>query len=227
MIESGAVPASIGTFCTAVLHTRDTAAAARFYNEIFGWTFEDDRFMLRGKRAAASVYDRAFDRWVPYFAAETVRRGELSLHSDPEGAVFGTCTPDDPREVTLTQGPGSVWWVEVLSHDTDALKVFYRDIFDWTYVDRAPFDPHPLYIFCMRGDQQATGILPIGPGWDQPARWQVLFEVESLAQSSAAVLAAGGSHHFGPLEVTGICALTSFFDPQGALFFLVQPHRQA
>ena len=221
--------ASPGTFCTAVLHTRDIAAAARFYNAVLGWTMEGSRFILGGQCAAAVAQpdDPAVDRWVPYFAADEIPSGALAIHKDLEGAVFGTCAPDDPRAVTLTAGPGSIWWVEVLTHKVSELKEFYAGVFQWTYVDRAPFLPHPLYIFCMRGDEQATGILPIGPGWDQPARWQVLFEVEDLETSTADVLAAGGSLHFGPLDVSSVCVLTSFLDPQGALFFLVQPHKRA
>lgn len=44
-----------GTFRTALLHTRDVASAARFYNEVFGWQLQDGAkptFMLRGQRVA-------------------------------------------------------------------------------------------------------------------------------------------------------------------------------
>jgi predicted enzyme related to lactoylglutathione lyase len=218
---------SAGTFCTAILHTRDAKAAARFYNAILGWTLDGDRFMLRGQCASATgASNENVDRWVPYFANASMQTRALAIHRDLEGAVFGTCAPDDPRAVTLTSGPGSIWWVEVLTHKVSELKAFYSGVFQWTYVDRAPFLPHPLYIICMRGEQQATGILPIGPGWDQPARWQVLFEVEDLEQSTALVLGAGGSLHFGPLDVPGVCVLTSFLDPQGALFLLAQPRKR-
>jgi len=36
--------------------------------------------------------------------------------------MFGTCAPGDPLAVTLTTGTGSIWWVEVLTHDATALK---------------------------------------------------------------------------------------------------------
>jgi len=219
---------SPGTLCTALLHTSDIAAGARFYSTVLGWTLEGDRFMLRGHCAAAVAQrdDSDVDRWVPYFADANMQTGALAAHKDLESAVFGTCATDDPRAVTLTDGPGSIWWVEVLTHNAEQLKVFYGTALLWTFVDRAPFEPHPLYIICMRGKEQAAGMLPIGPGWDEPARWQVLFEVEDLRKSTADVIAAGGSHYFGPLEIPKTGVITSFRDPQGAFFFLVQPHKR-
>lgn len=217
-----------GTFCTAVLHTRDVAAAARFYHSIFGWTLDGERCLLRGQCAAA-IRDggTSAGRWVPYFVAGDVFSGTLIEHKDAEGAVFGTCAPSDPRAVTLTGGPGSIWWVEVLTHKAADTKAFYRDFFGWTFVERVPLDPHPLYLVCMRGVEQAAGILPIGPGWSSDARWQVLFEVEDLEASTSAVLDEGGTIDFGPLDVPSSAVIASFHDPGGALFFLAQPYKRA
>ncbi len=220
--------ATSGTFCTAVLHTRDMAAAARFYESIFDWTLDGERCMLRGRCAAAIKDDTPnVDRWVPYFVGADVVRGALLDHQDSEGAVFGTCSTDDPRVITLTDGPGSIWWVEALAHKAAEAKAFYRDFFGWTFVERAPFEPHPLYIICMRGAEQAAGILPIGPRWDADARWQVLFEVEDLHASTSLVLQSGGTIDFGPLDIPSSAVITSFHDPGGALFFLAQPYERA
>jgi predicted enzyme related to lactoylglutathione lyase len=217
-----------GTFRTAVLHTRDAGVAAHFYQSIFGWALDRERCMLRGQCAAAiRAGSPTRSLWVPYFVAGDVFGGTLLDHSDPEGAVFGTCATNDPRAVTLTSGPGSIWWVEVLTHKTAEAKAFYRRFFDWTFVERAPLEPHPLYIVCMRGVEQAAGILPIGPGWDREARWQVLFEVEDLQASTSAVLDGGGTIDFGPLDVPSSAVITSFHDPGGALFFLAQPYKRA
>ena len=217
-----------GRFCTAVLHTHDVSVAARFYESVFGWALDDERCMLRG-RCAAAIRSGEFraNTWVPYFTADRAALGVLIHHKDAEGAVFGTCASNDPRAVTLSDGPGSIWWVETLTHTPADAKSFYRDFFGWTFVERAPFDPHPLYIVCMSGMEQTAGILPIGPGWDREARWQVLFEVKDLQASTAAVLAAGGTHDFGPLDVPTSAAITSFRDPGGALFLLAQPYRRA
>ena len=217
-----------GTFCTAVLHTRDIAVAARFYQSIFGWTLDGECWMLRGQCAAAvGSGGAAASRWVPYFVAGDVFCGTLVDHQDPEGAVFGTCATNDPRAVTLTSGPGSIWWVEALTHDTAGAKAFYREFFGWTFVERAPLEPHPLYVVCMRGVTEAAGILPIGPGWYRDARWQVLFEVADLEASTSAVVDAGGAIDFGPLDLPSFAVITSVHDPGGALFFLAQPYKRA
>lgn len=220
--------AAAGTLRTAVLHTRDVAAAARFYQSIFGWRLDGERCLLRGQCAAAiKAASLNTNLWVPYFVASDVFCGTLVDHTDPEGAVFGTCAANDPRAVMLTSGAGSIWWVEALTHKTAEAKTFYREFFGWTFVERAPLGPHPLYIVCMRGVEQAAGILPIGPGWDRDARWQVLFEVDDLQASTSAVLDAGGTIDFGPLDVPSAAVITSFHDPGGALFFLAQPYKRA
>lgn len=207
-----------------MLHTRDIPAAAQFYNAVFGWAIDSDRFMLRDQCAAATHGELDVARWVPYFAVENIERGTLAIHRDPERSVFGTCAPDDPRAVTLATGPGSVWWVEVLSNDYAALKEFYGDFFKWTFVDTEKFAPHPLYITCMGGDEQACGILPTGPDWNVEARWQILFAIDHLEKSVADVVAGGGSVVFGPNEVPAAGRFAVVRDPQGALFGLAQPN---
>ena len=151
------------------------------------------------------VRGRHQSRVVEYEPLGALLRGQrCSVRSSTtpiEEAVFGTCATNDPRAVTLTSGAGFIWWVEALTHKTAETKAFYREFFGWTFVERAPLDPHPLYIVCMRGVEQAAGILPIGPGWNRDARWQVLFEVDDLQASTSAVLDAGGTIDFGPLAV--------------------------
>jgi hypothetical protein len=106
------------------LVTPDPEAAARFYGELFGWTFMDIpdsggyRVIRNGERANGGIPPRHGDgppAWLPYFGhpdvdAATARIGELggrtlapamdigmgriAVAADPQGAVFALWTGD-------------------------------------------------------------------------------------------------------------------------------------
>ena len=241
---------SPGTFCTALLHTRDVASSGRFYSAVFGWDIHDEDsgafFTLRGHCVAGISRTRDGENfWVPYVTvgsvAQTrdaaVRAGasvvvvapqdrSRTLLKDPDGAVFGLCASDEPLAATLMQEAGAIWWVEVLAHAPEALERFYRDVFQWEFTEQA-LSPHPLYVTWTLDGEAVGGLLPIGPGWDAHPRWQVLFQVDDLERSVARVIAAGGTAEFGPLDVPKAGRLTSVRDPHGALHVLVQPRSTA
>jgi len=239
-----------GTLCAALLHTRDLDAAARHYQAVFGWDARPEdggmAFTLGGRRVAAAIATAAgVHGWVPYAAVEDVDAvaalavrsggrlvdaaaksapaGRRRLVTDPDGAVLGLCPPDDPAALELMDEPGSVWWMEVLSNAPDVARTFYGSVLQWQFTTK-PLPPHPSYLVGRRGETQAGGILPIGAGWNTPARWQLLFRVDDLDCSTAQVTAAGGSVEFGPLDVPTAGILTSVRDPHGALYVLTQPH---
>ncbi len=141
-----------GVLCAALLHTRDVAASARHYQSVFGWTAVPDAagtsFTLGGQRvAAACAVVAGVDGWVPYVGVEDVddgaaraaRSGATVLEGradaspgirrrlvrDPGGAVLGLCGLDDAAAVELIDEPGSVWWMEVLSHTPARARDFY------------------------------------------------------------------------------------------------------
>ena len=225
-----------GTFRTALLHTHDVATAARFYSAVFGWEVRDTSapsFSLNGQRVAGLRLTAEENLWVPYVAVEDVAASShaavqagatvirAGVLSDPEGAIFGLCTDDE--DVALTDGAGSIWWVEVLSESPSALQKFYTRLFGWKVTEQ-PLAPHPLYVIWRRGDKAVAGLLPIGEGWEVAPRWQVLFQVDNLEISTGKVIASGGTAVFGPLDVPQAGLFMSVRDPGGALFVLAQPH---
>jgi len=225
---------STGTFCRVLLHTRDVAAAVRFYRDVFGW------------EPACRLVLREADYWIPYVGADdveastnaAVRAGATliekaravnevgsSIFRDPDGAIFGVCSAFEcPQPLMQERRP--IWWIEVLTHRPDVLQTFYGPLFQWQFVEE-PLAPHPLYITCTRRDRPVGGMLPIGPGWATAPRWQLLFAVDDLESSVEQVVRSGGRVEFGPLDVPAAGRLTSVRDPNGALFVLVQPHKRA
>jgi predicted enzyme related to lactoylglutathione lyase len=238
---------SAGTFCTALLHTRDVPSASRFYGAVFGWETQNGSaapcFTLRGQRVAGIRHTRdAANLWVPCVAVDNVEvtrdaaastggtvienasHGQFTVIKDPDGAIFSLCATDAPDVATMTDGPGTIWWVEVLAKVPAALTRFYGGLLQWHF-DEQPLDPHPVYVTWLRADRPVGGLLPIGPGWNTPPRWQVLFQVDDLEAATARVVDAGGLVEFGPLDVPRAGRLTSVRDPNGALHVLVQPRQ--
>jgi len=238
-----------GVFCAALLHTRDVAASARHYQAVFGWAAVPDAagtsFMLDGQRvASARDVVSGVDGWVPYVGVEDVDAGAAlaarsggtifdgspasspgnrRLLRDPGGAVLGLCGLDDAAAVELIDEPGSVWWMEVLSHTPARARDFYGTLLQWQFTE-TPLPPLASYLVGRRGGTAVGGILPIGPGWGTSPRWQLLFRVEDLAWSTQQVVDAGGRVEFGPLDVPSAGVTTSVRDPHGALYVLMQPH---
>ena len=245
-----AVATPAGVLCAALLHTRDVAASARHYQAVFGWAAVPDAagtsFMLDGQRvAAASGVVAGVNGWVPYVGVEDVGAGAaLAARSggtvldggaepspengrrmvrDSAGAVLGLCGLDDAAAVELIDEPGSVWWIEVLSHTPARARDFYGALLQWQFTE-TPLPPHASYLVGRRGGTAAGGILPIGPGWGTSPRWQLLFRVDDLTRSTQQVVDAGGRVEFGPLDVPSAGLTTSVRDPHDSLYVLMQPH---
>jgi uncharacterized protein len=95
-----------GSFCTAVLRTRDVERAAAFYSALVGWTTQEvsgtsgHRLLeFRGK-TVASLHQIAegSDLWVPHVSVEGVER------TTAEALALGA-TLMDTADVFVIRGP--------------------------------------------------------------------------------------------------------------------------
>ena len=150
-----------GSFCTAVLRTRDIERAAAFYAAVVGWTTQavesttHHRLVQSRGKTVASIHriEEGEDRWVPCVAVETVESttaeavalgatrvdtaivegiARLATLRDPEGATFGLWEPAPHQGAQLTEEVGSVWWVEVLSNNVAGAREFCGRLFGWS-----------------------------------------------------------------------------------------------
>lgn len=239
-----------GSFCTAVLRTRDMEHAVAFYNALVGWTAQEvagtpgHRLLQFGGRTVASLHQIAegSDLWVPHVSVENVERttaDALSLGArlvdvadvpglarlvtlrDPEGALFGLWQPAPHQGAELTEEVGSLWWVEVLTHDVAGARHFYGRLFGWTSVDTS-FEPFASYTVFKRGDVQEGGILPIGHDWGISPRWNSIFAVDDCNATLERAKPLGGSTTFVH-TVPKAGRLGSLADPGGATFVIRGP----
>jgi predicted enzyme related to lactoylglutathione lyase len=238
-----------GSFCTAVLRTRDIDRAFAFYNTLIGWTTEGvpgtghRLVQFRGKTVAGvhPVADGS-DLWVPYVSVENLERStadaltlgatvvdtvdisalaRLATLRDPEGAVFGLWQPVRHQGAQLMEEVGSLWWIEVLSNDVARAREFYRRLFGWTSMETY-FEPFASYTVFKRGDVQEGGLLPIGRDWGVSPTWNSIFSVDDCDATLERAKALGGSIVFVH-TVPKAGRIGSLCDPGGAVFVIRGP----
>lgn len=242
---------SPGSFCTAVLHTRDMDGSAAFYRDLVGWTTQEvpgapgHRLLQFGGKTVASLQHRIAgksDVWVPCVSVESVARttaeavalgaelagtvdipalAHLATFRDAEGAVFGLWQPAPHQGAQLTEVVGSLWWIEVLSNNVAGARDFYGRLFGWTSADTS-FEPFAAYTIFKRGEVQEGGILPIGPDWEVSPRWNTIFSVDNCDSTIEHAKALGGAQVFvHTVPKAGRIGLLN--DPGGALFVVRGP----
>jgi predicted enzyme related to lactoylglutathione lyase len=239
-----------GSFCTAVLRTRDLERSAAFYSALVGWTARelpgtlDHRLLTLDGKTVASLHRIADedDRWLPHVSVESIERtttdalalgatlvdvtdvpglARLATVRDREGASFGLWQPAQHPGAQLMEEVGSLWWIEVLSNDVATAREFYGHLFGWAAVDTA-FEPFPSYIVFKRDDVQEGGILPIGPGWQVAPVWNSIFAVADCDDTLERAKALGGSLIFVH-TVPKHGRIGSLRDPGGAVFVIRGP----
>jgi predicted enzyme related to lactoylglutathione lyase len=239
-----------GSFCTAVLRTRDPERAAAFYNRLVGWTTRDisgttgHRLLQFDGKTVASLHQitEGDDLWVPHVSIENVEPtvadalllgaalvdtvdipglARLATLRDPEGAVFGLWQPAPHQGAQVTDEVGSLWWIEVLSNNVPGALEFYRRLFGWTSVDTS-FEPFDVYTVFKRGDVQEGGLLRIGHDWDVSPHWNSIFAVDDCDATIERAKALGGSEIFVH-TVPKHGRIGSLSDPGCAVFVIRGP----
>lgn len=145
----------------------------------------------------------------------------LATFRDAEDTLFGLWEPAPHYGVESTEEVGSFWWVEVLSNHVEAARAFYGQLFGWSFIDTS-FEPFPIYTVIKRGETQEGGILPIGPGWGVPPRWNSIFAVNDCDDTLQRAKQLGGSVEFVH-TVPRSGRIGTIKDPGGATFVIRGP----
>lgn len=176
--------ATPGAPCRVDTFQPDTAAAARFYGQLFGWTFDDPQDLPSGPyrrarregRVVAGIAQAPLGLpaalWSTYVAtddlAAAVARATGAGASVPVGPVEGSCGRfailTDPAGIAfgLSEGPGAelvavpgAWALSALhTPDPAAAAAFYGAAFGW----RAdPMPDAPLWFLRLAGHAGAPG----------------------------------------------------------------------
>ena len=116
----------------------------------------------------------------------------------------------------------SFFWYDVMTTDTRAATTFYADVVGWVPQDSGS----PGYTALTIDGVGTAGLMAVpeeaAKMGARPA-WMGYILVEDVAATCAAIQAAGGTVHKGPVTVEGIITFGVVSDPQGGGFMIAKP----
>ncbi|WP_394129236.1 VOC family protein [Shewanella maritima] len=117
---------------------------------------------------------------------------------------------------------GQPCWVELATHDWQAGKVFYQQLFGWDAVDMETPDGHYTTLQINGDEVAAMYQMSAEMAKDAPSHWGIYFAVDDVDITVQRVKAAGGQLVIGPHDVGDAGRMAAFMDPEGANFAVWQ-----
>jgi uncharacterized protein len=151
---------------------------------------------------------------------DVMGQGRMAVFQDPAGAYFNVWQPGQHRGAELTDSPGSVSWVELMSTDVDRVKPFYQQVLGVSTRD-VDVGGGMSYTLLEVGGENAAGAMPAPPGQAQPSSWGVYFAVEDCDAVADTAIQLGATQMHRDDSPAG--RLAFLVDPQGAEFRIIKP----
>jgi uncharacterized protein len=151
---------------------------------------------------------------------DVMGQGRMAVFQDPTGAYFSVWQPGQLSGAELTEEPGSMNWVELMSTDVNQAKAFYRQVLGVSTRD-VDVGGGMNYTLLEAGGKNAAGAMPVPPGQKQPSHWGVYFTVEDCDAVADRALQMGATEMHRDDSPAG--RLAFLVDPQGAQFCIIKP----
>lgn len=117
---------------------------------------------------------------------------------------------------------GTPIWFELITADQDRAQTFYKDVAGWT-VATVPGQESGGYRVANAPDGEGiAGLMSPAPGMEGNIGWATYFHASDPDAKAAAVKSAGGTIHFGPVDIPGIGRFAVCADPQGIVFNIMR-----
>ena len=122
---------------------------------------------------------------------------------------------------------GLFCWVDLMTSDVQAAKVFYHGLFGWEF-DDVPTDIGPVYSMCQSEGKNVAGISPLSPDMQSqgvPPVWNSYIKHDHADQIAVSMEEAGGTLIMPPMDVMESGRMCMASDPSGAVFGVWQPNQ--
>lgn len=129
------------------------------------------------------------------------------------------------REDYVAYPNGQFSWTDISLADVAAGKQFYQELFGWTGEDQFDPDGNLIYVMFSSEGETVAGMGPLPPGMEGggfPPMWQSYVSVDSVDDTVAAVLAAGGAVIMPAMDVMDSGRMAVLADSDGAMFSIWQ-----
>ncbi|WP_335939026.1 VOC family protein [Streptomyces sp. PTD5-9] len=142
-------------------------------------------------------------------------QGRFAVVADPSGAVFSLWQARAFAGAGRLNAPGSLGWVELVTHEADPALAFYPAVFGWTVNTASENYPQWGVDGADFGGMAVTddAFTP-----DTPPCWVPYFAVRDVDATAATAQSAGGELLTPPTTVPGGPRIAVVRDPQGAVF---------
>jgi uncharacterized protein len=147
--------------------------------------------------------------------------GRMAIAADPTGAVFGVWQHGQHIGAGLVNEAGGLSWDDLRSHDPDAARAFYSQVFGYRTEPLAEAG-RDYSLFMIADSEVPLGGMGGMMGAEQlPSHWLVYFGVADASAAVAAAEAAGGTV-LVPAFDTPYGRMAGLQDPDGAVFWVSQ-----
>jgi uncharacterized protein len=122
-------------------------------------------------------------------------------------------------EVTKHE-PGTFSWIELSTHDVNAARKFYTDLFGWT-VNEVPMGENGFYYLFQKNGRDAGAFYEMMPdlrAQGVPPHWMTYVAVTSADKVAAEAKSHGATITAEPFDVFDMGRMAVITDPQGAAF---------
>jgi uncharacterized protein len=118
-------------------------------------------------------------------------------------------------------------WYELMTTDPQGAAKFYSDVVGWRVAPYPAPEGMPPYLVGHVGDRGVVGIMNMPPTVPagMPPNWTGYIHTQNCDETVRAVIEAGGSVKFGPVDLPGVGRIAAVADPEGGVFNLLQPGR--
>lgn len=146
--------------------------------------------------------------------------GRFSVVTSPSGAPLHLFREAGDDSTDHPDGPGSIHWTELHSHDVDKDLAWLTSTFGFT----TEILPMPMgdYHVLKTADGLAGGVMKAAME-QAPSMWLTWVKVEDVDTTSTNVRAAGGQIHADAWDVPGVGRMAIAADPTGGVFGIITP----
>jgi predicted enzyme related to lactoylglutathione lyase len=149
--------------------------------------------------------------------------GRMAVIADPSGAAFSVWQSKRHIGAALLNEPGAICWVELESRNVDVCRTFYSKLFGWN-PEMMQGGGMPYTVF-KDGTEYRAGMMATTPQTppSTPSHWTIYFQVTNCDATTKKVNSSGGKTIVPPTDIPNVGRFAWYFDPQGALFGVLQP----
>jgi len=136
----------------------------------------------------------------------------------PQLCVSAPQLPPLNKPKTNEQLTGKFIWFDLATNELEKQKVFYGDVFGWTF--RSIGNSTDDYTLIVNGDKNVAGMFSVKPKTDAKAGalWIGLMSTDNPARAVDTVKQLGGTVHTPPITMEQRGTFALLLDPEGALF---------